>query len=96
MQMMDHNPNKEHQRIYRNLKDKWAYEHIDESASKSDIVSLFVRAAKFALTQQNILAAWKQVGLLPWNPRRINTLPSLQFGLQMDSDSDMDSDSIDN
>jgi len=37
---------------------------------------------------RNIMAGWKQAGLFPWDPERLNTLPSMQFDLDLFAEED--------
>ena len=79
LQMMDHNPNKEHNQI--NAKLKADLDFVGGIPTKADIMVIFVRAGKLAVTKENILAGWKQTGLHPWNPDKVDFLPSFMWGI---------------
>jgi hypothetical protein len=78
LQVMDHNPNKEHQRIYLGLLADFNY--VASTPSKAHIVECFVKAGRLALTPENIRAGWTQTGIYPWDPEKIKLYQSLIFG----------------
>ena len=77
--MMDQQPNHRTQTIFRNLKNEWLYSNLSGSLSRKEIVTFLMTAAKSALTPQNFLAAWKNVGMRPWNPSKLTFGGSLQY-----------------
>ena len=72
-QMMDRNPNKDTQKIRRDTTQKWLYDNPGKTPGRSELIYyFFLTAARKALNKNNIKAAWKQVGMRPWDPSRLN------------------------
>lgn len=68
LQMMDQSPNAAHKSEYQWRKEEFFYKHMGQPISKDKAISMFVSAAKAALTKRNIKAGWKKVGFLPFAP----------------------------
>jgi hypothetical protein len=83
MQMMDQAPNREHERSYNRKVEQWIAGHKSEKLSKPIAVGLFVEAAHEVLTEGNFRAGWKKVGMDPWDPSVINTIPATAYGRAM-------------
>ena len=77
--MMDQQPNHQTQLLFRKYKNEWLYNNLNGNMSRNDLVKFFMKAAKCALNQRNINAGWKNVGMKPWNPSKLQFTGSLQY-----------------
>ena len=78
-QMMHMNPNARTQALFREQKTEYMYNNLNSSPNRRDLVAFLIKAARDALTPRNFAAAWKRVGILPWDPSKLSYDPAVPY-----------------